>query len=98
MNEIEFMAVILARNELAKVFCTELDRKRANKENRLNEVSDAWYGFVHEVLYEDDGKASIMRGHDGSLEFSRRANKQIKSFCSYDTLEVRRALIAFDMM
>lgn len=97
MNEIEFMAVLLARNELAHVVCAELDKLRAGRENKFNEVFDGWMGFVHAVLYENDAKASIFRGNDGSRAFSKQADEQIRRFCSTENAEVRRALMLHDM-
>ena len=91
MNELEFMAVILARNELAHAVCVELDKLRANEENNFYEVSEAWYNFVHEVLFETDGKASLDRGNDLSVAFIERMAKQMDVFRKADTVELRRA-------
>ena len=95
MNELEFMAVILARNELAHRLCEELDKLRANQENKYKEVASAWYGFVHEVLYETDGKASLDRGNDLSVAFIKRMDRQIKEFRKADTVELRRAFMVW---
>ena len=91
MNNIEFMAVILARNELAHELCKNIDRARSNQENRLSEVANGWYNFVHEVLYENNGKASLNRGNDHSLEFLKQMDAQIGVFCKKDNVELRRA-------
>lgn len=91
MNKIEFIAIILVRNELAHELCKNIDKARSNQENRLSEVSVAWYDFVHEVLYETDGKASLDKGNDGSLEFLKQMQEQMRAFCKKDSVELRRA-------
>lgn len=93
MNEIEFMAVLLARNELAHALCVEIDKQRANEPNDAVDVANAWYDFVHAVLYETDAKASLDNENNNSVAYLRRLDEQIGVFCTKNTLELRRAFI-----
>ena len=98
MNNLEFMAVLVARNELAHAVCVELSKARANQENNLREVANGWYDFVHAVVYENDSRASIFRGNDHSYAFSKQAEEQLIRFWQKDNAEVRRAFLIWYSM
>ena len=93
MNELEFTALMVARNELASRLCAEVNKARSGEENEAAEALDSWYNFVHAVLYENDRKVSLFRGDNGSRGFSEQVHRQMNAFCKKDNPQVRRAFI-----
>lgn len=98
MENKQFKEVLSKRNELAHVLCEEIANKRANMRNKASEAANEWYDFVHEVLYEREGKYALFGDSDGSVAFLKQVDKQIGVFQQMDNEEVRRAFIIWNAM
>lgn len=60
MNEIEFMAVLVAKRELALRLVENYLKALRNEENKARELAKTYYWFVHDAVYDMDAEHNFI--------------------------------------
>lgn len=88
MNELEFMAVLLAKRELTLGLVENYLKALRNEENDVRGYAKAYYWYVHDAVFDLNAKHYIMTlGTDNPLDLLENEARLVRFWTNKDVVD-----------